>query len=476
MTAADSLLITPAALAAALTDATGPSHPVVLDVRWRLGGPPGIGSYREGHLPGAVFIDLDRDLSGPAGPGGRHPLPETERFQAAMRAAGVRQDRPVVAYDDGDCLPAARAWWMLRYYGHNDVRVLDGGYRAWLAAGLTVTTADPVPASAPAPTPAPGDFTARPGQMPMLDTPAAAELARTGLLLDVRAAERYRGEREPVDPVAGHIPGAVSAPAADNLTADGTFKSAAELAAGFAALGAGPGVPVGAYCGSGVTAAQEVLALTLAGIPATLYVGSWSEWITDPARPVATGAQLAATPQLARSTAVTPRRRCVRASTVSAAAAISSIAAEGRPSDTQSGRTGTGAPEPVNTDKSTAEPTRGGSASAQATPAVTASSTAGSASSNTSLVVRCMPMVVSLASVSARSAEPSAIPSIKMNRPNPADVATVSGRMRLAPCCSGESASAESAAERNAMLAPGTVCATAADIAALSMPDPVISN
>ncbi len=193
-------------------------------MRWRLGGPPGIGSYREGHLPGAVFIDLDRDLSGQAGPGGRHPLPETERFQAAMRAAGVRQDRPVVAYDDGDCLPAARAWWMLRYYGHNDVRVLDGGYRAWLAAGLTVTTADPASA------PAPGDFTARPGQMPMLDAPAAAELARTGLLLDVRAAERYRGEKEPVDPVAGHIPGAVSAPAADNLTADGTFKSAAELA------------------------------------------------------------------------------------------------------------------------------------------------------------------------------------------------------------------------------------------------------
>jgi thiosulfate/3-mercaptopyruvate sulfurtransferase len=480
VTAADGLLITPAALAAVLagppadaggaTAASGPQRPAVLDVRWRLGGPPGIGSYREGHLPGAVFIDLDRDLSGQAGPGGRHPLPETDRFQAAMRAAGVRQDRPVVAYDDGDCLPAARAWWMLRYYGHNDVRVLDGGYRAWLAAGLTVTTADPASA------PAPGDFTARPGQMPMLDAPAAAELARTGLLLDVRAAERYRGEREPVDPVAGHIPGAVSAPAADNLTADGTFKSAAELAAGFAALGAGPGVPVGAYCGSGVTAAQEILALTLAGIPAALYVGSWSQWITDPARPVATGAQLAATSQLARSTAVTPRRRCVRASTVSAAAAISSIAAEGRPSDTQSGRTGTGAPEPVNTDKSTAEPTRGGSASAQATPAATASSTAGSASSNTSLVVRCMPMVVSLASVSARSAEPSAIPSIKMNRPNPADVATVSGRMRLAPCCSGESASAESAAERNAMLAPGTVRATAADIAALSIPEPVISN
>jgi thiosulfate/3-mercaptopyruvate sulfurtransferase len=478
MTAADSLLITPAALAAA----TGPSLPVVLDVRWRLGGPPGIGSYREGHLPGAVFIDLDRDLSGPAGPGGRHPLPETERFQAAMRAAGVSHGRPVVVYDDGDSLPAARAWWMLRYYGHEDVRVLDGGYRAWLAAGLAVTTAEQAQA--------PGDFTARPGQLPVLDASAAAELARTGLLLDVRAAERYRGEKESVDPVAGHIPGAVSAPAAGNLTSGGTFKASAELAAGFAALGAGPGVRVGAYCGSGVTAAQEVLALTLAGIPAALYVGSWSDWITDPARPVATGPQLTRRPaaprrrpsgpatcrQFARSMPVTPRRRNVRASAASAAAAITTIVAARRASDSQSGRTGTGVPDPVNTDRLTAEPTRGGSASAQAAPAVTASSTAGNVSISTSLVVRCMPMVVSLASVSARSADPSATPSIRMNRPNPAEVATVSGRMRLAPCCSGELARAASAAERNAMLAPGSALDTTADIAALSIPDPVISN
>ena len=305
MTAADGPLISAVALAAALArpadDAAAASRsarPVVLDVRWRLAGPPGIGSYREGHLPGAVFIDLDRGLSGPAGPGGRHPLPHTERFQAAMRAAGVSDGRPVVAYDDGDALPAARAWWMLRYYGHEDVRVLDGGYRAWLAAGLTVTAADPAPAL--------GDFTARPGHMPVLDAAAAAEMARTGLLLDARAAARYRGENETVDPVAGHIPGAVSAPAAANLTADGTFKSAAELAAGFAALGAGPGVPVGAYCGSGITAAQEVLALTLAGLGAALYVGSWSDWITDPARPVATGARLGAPQRLMVATLSLP--------------------------------------------------------------------------------------------------------------------------------------------------------------------------
>jgi thiosulfate/3-mercaptopyruvate sulfurtransferase len=143
--------------------------------------------------------------------------------------------------------------------------------------------------------PVSGDFTAAPGQMPVLDAAGAQAVAQTGLLLDARAAERYRGETEPVDPVAGHIPGAVSAPTAGNVNPDGTFKDPAELAARFAALGvlqergAVPGTPTGAYCGSGVTAAHEVLALALAGIPAALYVGSWSNWVTDPARPVATG-------------------------------------------------------------------------------------------------------------------------------------------------------------------------------------------
>ena len=263
---------------------------MLLDVRWRLGGPPGIDSYRRGHLPGAVFTDLDRDLAGPPGPAGRHPLPDPAAFQAAMRAAGVSQDRPVVVYDDGDATIAARGWWTLRYFGHEDVRVLDGGYRAWADAAprsLEVTTAEPAPA--------PGDFTAEPGHLPVLDAAGAQAAARTGLLLDARAGERYRGETEPADPVAGHIPGAVSAPTVGNVNPDGTFRDAAELAARFAALGAVPGVgtqggaPVGAYCGSGVTAAHEVLALTLAGIPAALYVGSWSNWIADPARPVATG-------------------------------------------------------------------------------------------------------------------------------------------------------------------------------------------
>jgi thiosulfate/3-mercaptopyruvate sulfurtransferase len=273
-------LITAAELAAGLEGAEGP---VLLDVRWRLAGPPGRDSYLAGHLPGAAFVDLDRDLSGPPGAGGRHPLPDPAAFQAAMRAAGVSQDRPVVVYDDGDSMAAARAWWTLRYFGHPDVRVLDGGYRAWTGAGRPVTTAESAPA--------PGSFTARPGHMPVLDAARAAATARTGLLLDARAAERYRGEAEPVDPVAGHIPGAVSAPTAGNVAADGTFLTPAELAARFDALGVkAGGAQVGAYCGSGITAAHEVLALELAGIAAALYVGSWSEWITDPARPVATGA------------------------------------------------------------------------------------------------------------------------------------------------------------------------------------------
>jgi thiosulfate/3-mercaptopyruvate sulfurtransferase len=295
MTATRRLLVSPAALAEELASEPGP---VLLDVRWRLGGPPGIESYRVGHLPGAVFADLDRDLAAPPGPAGRHPLPDPAVFQQAMRAAGVSRDRPVVVYDDRDATAAARGWWLLRYHGHENVRVLDGGYQAWLAAGLPVSRVDP---AGP-----PGEFTARPGHMPVLDAAGAGLMARTGLLLDARAGERYRGEQELVDPVAGHIPGAVSAPTADNVNLDGTFRGAAELAARFAVLArgddpAGPPDPGGTarplrppggwgvYCGSGVTAAHEVLALALAGIPAALYVGSWSNWITDPARPVATG-------------------------------------------------------------------------------------------------------------------------------------------------------------------------------------------
>jgi len=260
------------------------SSVLVIDARWRLAGPPGIDDYRAAHIPGAVYIDLDEALSGSGGggrAGGRHPLPSAEAFQAAMRLAGVSSGVPVVVYDDRDALPAARTWWSLRYFGHDQVRVLDGGYPAWQRAGLPVTPE--VPAIAP------GDFTARPGGMPLLDAGAAASLAASGTLIDVRAAERYRGETEPIDPVAGHIPGAVNLPITETANPDGTFRSAGELAAAFAALGVPrSGSGVGAYCGSGVTAARGVLALAIAGVPAALYVGSWSDWISDPARPIAT--------------------------------------------------------------------------------------------------------------------------------------------------------------------------------------------
>jgi thiosulfate/3-mercaptopyruvate sulfurtransferase len=272
-------LITVAALAGALTTA---APPTLIDARWRLGGPPGIDSYRAGHLPGAVFVDLGRDLSGPPGEAGRHPLPQAADFQVAMRRAGVSDGHPVVVYDDGGTLAAARAWWLLRYFGHEHVQVLDGGFTAWQAVGQPLTRDEPSPAA--------GDFTARPGHMPLIDADGAAATARSGLLLDVRAPERYTGETEPVDPVGGHIPGAVNAPFTGSVTGDGTFRDPGELRKRFESLGAGAGEPVAAYCGSGVTAAQEVLALELAGIPAALYIGSWSNWLAG-GRPVAIGPQ-----------------------------------------------------------------------------------------------------------------------------------------------------------------------------------------
>ena len=196
-------VIGPAELAELLASA---DRPVVLDVRWRLGGPPGIDSYLAGHLPKACFIDLDKDLSGRPGQAGRHPLPEPRVVQAAMRTAGLRSGQLAVAYDDGDSTVAARLWWVLRYYGHEQVAVLDGGYRAWATVG-TAAHQGGQPAGAA------GDFTiTATGQMPMLDDAEAAALARSGFLLDARAGERYRGEVEPVDRVGGHIPGAISAP------------------------------------------------------------------------------------------------------------------------------------------------------------------------------------------------------------------------------------------------------------------------
>ena len=265
----------------ALRDALGGEPPTLLDVRWELGGPPGRDLYLEGHIPGAVFVDLDTALSGPPGAGGRHPLPEAEVFADAMRAAGVSSGRPVVVYDAGSSGSAARAWWLLRYFGHPRVRVLDGGFSGWLAAGYAIER-DATRVEA-------GDFVARAGGMPLLDADAAAAVARAGVLIDARASERFRGESEPIDPVAGHIPQAVNVPATEVVDATGRFRSPDALRARFSDAGVDSGASVGAYCGSGVAASHQVLALSLAGIPAALYVGSWSDWITDPARPVATG-------------------------------------------------------------------------------------------------------------------------------------------------------------------------------------------
>jgi thiosulfate/3-mercaptopyruvate sulfurtransferase len=272
-------LITVPALAEALASARPPT---VLDVRWRLAGPPTRADYVAAHIPGAVFVDLDAQLCGSPGAGGRHPLPDVAALQAALRAAGVSDDRPVVAYDAGESQAAARLWWTLRWAGHASVRVLDGGFAAWRAGKRPVE-----PGTV---TPPPGDFTVRPGGMPVLDAADAAKVAGSGVLLDARVPARYRGENEPIDPVPGHIPGAVNLPAADLVGPDGCLLPPDALRGRFAAAGVKEGRPVGAYCGSGVTAAQTVLALTVAGIPdPAMYVGSWSHWLTDPDRPVATG-------------------------------------------------------------------------------------------------------------------------------------------------------------------------------------------
>ncbi|GAA2330198.1 sulfurtransferase [Streptomyces kunmingensis] len=278
-------IITASELASELA---GQEPPVLLDIRWQLStaksaGEPafdGRAEYVAGHLPGAVFVDLDAELAGHAGAGGgRHPMPDLADFGAAMRAAGVSADRDVVVYDGGQGWAAARAWWLLRWTGHPSVRVLDGGLATWDG-----------PLETGAVTPEPGTFTPAPGATGLLDASAAAALARSGLLLDARAAERYRGDVEPIDRVGGHIPGAVSAPTTENVAADGRFRPAAELAGRFTSLGAtGDPGQVGVYCGSGVSGAHEVLALAVAGIDAQLYVGSWSEWSADESRPVATG-------------------------------------------------------------------------------------------------------------------------------------------------------------------------------------------
>jgi thiosulfate/3-mercaptopyruvate sulfurtransferase len=254
---------------------------VLLDTRLTTTGPPGRDRYDAGHLPGAAYIDVDLDLADPPGAGGRHPLPSPERFVAAMQRAGVCRGSTVVVYDDGPATAAARLWWLLRDYAHHEVLVLDGGLAAWTEAGRTLST-DPV-------WPGAGDWTGLPGHLATVDAEGAAALTHDGVLIDVRAAERFRGEHEPIDPVAGHIPGAVNAPLTGNTDELGRFLPPDVLRRRFTELGVSGAVPVAAYCGSGVTACQTILALRLAGLDAALYPGSWSGWITDPSRPVATG-------------------------------------------------------------------------------------------------------------------------------------------------------------------------------------------
>ena len=271
-------MISPSELAQLL----GASRVCVVDCRASLqNATAGRQAYSKAHIPGARFADLLDDLSGPiaAGKTGRHPLPDVDRFVAKLRRWGIGAGTQVVAYDDTGGAFAARLWWMLRWLGHDDVAVLDGGLPAWLAEGRPVTV--------DLPTVAHGNFTPHP--RPELLASAAELMTPQSVgrkLFDARAPERFRGDVEPIDPVAGHIPGAVNLPFADNLR-DGRFRSADELRALLAqALGGAAPEQAVIYCGSGVTACHDVLAFAHAGLPLPrLYAGSWSEWITDPARP-----------------------------------------------------------------------------------------------------------------------------------------------------------------------------------------------
>lgn len=260
---------------------------VVMDCRFSLVEPEaGRRAYRESHLPGARYAHLDEDLSSPITPmTGRHPLPDPVRLARKLGAWGIGNHTQVVAYDDmGGMLAAARLWWLLRWLGHAACAVLDGGFLAWQRSGLSLTAA--LPAVQPA------TFEARPDDRLWLTTAQVQALPAEALLVDARTAARYRGELEPIDPIAGHIPSAVNLPTEDNLTADGRFLTRDQLRARFAAaLGARPPAAVIHGCGSGVTACHNLLAMEAAGLHGSrLYAGSWSEWIRDPGRPVATGA------------------------------------------------------------------------------------------------------------------------------------------------------------------------------------------
>ncbi|SEQ99084.1 thiosulfate/3-mercaptopyruvate sulfurtransferase [Amphritea atlantica] len=262
-----------------------PAAVVVLDCRFYLTAPEkGEAVYLEGHITGAGYLNLDTELSSPVTPAsGRHPLPDFATLCAVLRKRGVNSGTQVVVYDDCNGAMASRAWWLLRVLGHKQVAVLDGGYPAWLAAGLPVSDQLPLPSA--------GDFSGQPDLSMILPLQQVARYPEEGALVDARTPERFRGEQEPIDPVAGHIPGAINRPLQLNLTSDGLFKSADQLHQEWLSFLQGcPSQQVVHYCGSGVTACHNQLAMEHAGLHGSkVYPGSWSEWIRDPQRPVATG-------------------------------------------------------------------------------------------------------------------------------------------------------------------------------------------
>lgn len=261
---------------------TVPAGARLVDIRWALDGSKDRSTYLAGHLPGAVYVDLGTDLAGPASrEEGRHPLPAPVVFAAAMARAGISDGDTVIAYDDSDGSQASRLVWMLRALGE-EAALLDGGLRAQVAAGAELAIDDVRPPG--------GAFTPRPWGSDVIAMPDEAALG-AALVIDARAAERYRGETEPIDPRAGHIPGAHSVPFAGNVDADGRFLPPAALRERFAAVGADEAADVIVYCGSGVTATFDLLALERAGLAGRLLPGSWSQWSADPSRPVATGPQ-----------------------------------------------------------------------------------------------------------------------------------------------------------------------------------------
>lgn len=283
------LLIDPAELTELLASEDPEERPVLLDIRWSLGASPEANraEYLAGHLPGAAFMDMVPGLAAPQsedGRGGRHPMPRLADAQEAFRAAGVSDIRPVVVYDGATSVGAARAWWLLNFFGKDDVRVLDGGYAAWLAAGLPTETG--VPETEP------GDIVLTPGGRRLLDADGVEHYLDRHQVVDSRPAERFRGENETMDPVAGHIPGAISIPALKNVDESGRFLPADDLETRFTARGLQPEKRTAIYCGSGIQACHMALAMEVAQVgvydPA-VYIGSWSDWISDPERPVSTG-------------------------------------------------------------------------------------------------------------------------------------------------------------------------------------------